>query len=437
MRKSLFISFILIFLIKCSSVSSTLEDWEEKYDSNNYWYGTAVIHKSNQENIHKVAREESINEIATQISVKINNDYKKTIVEKNYKIEQNVVVQSLQSQVNNNLEDIEIVEFKDFKDRYILLARLSKKKYYDSVKRKRENAKTLAMEYVKKASSISFQSFRSLSKAKDIIVPYMDYPISVQYNNKDENLYILIEKLISSMLDVIVLDVDSNEKKIKNFINQNPLAVKVIDRNNSLPIENIPLFSKFNNKIDSCVTNTSGECDFFIDQEHLSKDPTQYLYIGVDKSKLYNTELDYSDFKSKINITLEPINIALDIKEYNFNSSVSQSYIEPVIKEFFLKESNVIFTKDILESDLIINIKTETRSNSNKANEYGLFKAFCDSSIDVKFPGNDESILKLKVTSQAVDFQSLEQAGYKSLEKNSQIIFNETLVDLVSILTQN
>mgnify|MGYP001237080714 CR=1 FL=1 len=247
----------------------------------------------------------------------------------------------------------------------------------------------------------------------------------------------LIEKLISSMLDAIVLDVDSNEKKIKNFINQNPLAVKVIDRNNSLPIENIPLFSKFNNKIDSCVTNTSGECDFFIDQEHLSKDPTQYLYIGVDKSKLYNTELDYSDFKSKINITLEPINIALDIKEYNFNSSVSQSYIEPVIKEFFLKESNVIFTKDILESDLIINIETETRSNSNKANEYGLFKAFCDSSIDVKFPDNDESILKLKVTSQAVDFQSLEQAGYKSLEKNSQIIFNETLVDLVSILTQN
>ena len=148
-------------------------------------------------------------------------------------------------------------------------------------------------------------------------------------------------------------------------------------------------------------------------------------------------QIIFSDFKSKINITLEPINIALDIKEYNFNSSVSQSYIEPVIKEFFLKESNVIFTKDILESDLIINIKTETRSNSNKANEYGLFKAFCDSSIDVKFPGNDESILKLKVTSQAVDFQSLEQAGYKSLEKNSQIIFNETLVDLVSILTQN
>ena len=48
------------------------------------------------------------------------------------------------------------------------------------VKRKRENAKSLAMEYVKRTSDISLQSFKSLSKAKDIIFPYMDYPISVQ-----------------------------------------------------------------------------------------------------------------------------------------------------------------------------------------------------------------------------------------------------------------
>ena len=210
MIKPLFIGFVLIFLIKCSSVSSTLGEWEEKYDSNNYWYGTDVIHKSNQENIHKIAREEAINEIATQINVKISNDYKKTIVEKNYKIEKNIVVQNLQSQVNNNLEDIEIVEFKDFKDKYMLLARLSKSKYYASVKRKRENAKSLAMEHVKRASDISFQSFRYLSKAKNIISPYMDYPISVQYNNKVENLYILIERLVSDMLENIVIDVNSN-----------------------------------------------------------------------------------------------------------------------------------------------------------------------------------------------------------------------------------
>ena len=55
----------------------------------------------------------------------------------------------------------------------------------------------------------------------------------------------------------------------------------------------------------------------------------------------------------------------------------------------------------------------------------------------MKLSGKDEPILTLKVTSKGVDFNSIEQAGHKAIEKNSQIIFNETLVDLVSILTQN
>ena len=85
----------------------------------------------------------------------------------------------------------------------------------------------------------------------------------------------------------------------------------------------------------------------------------------------------------------------------------------------------------------MISIISKTRSSDKTANEYGIFQAFCDSSIDVKLSGKDEPILTLKVTSKGVDFNSIEQAGHKAIEKNSQIIFNETLVDLVSILTQN
>ena len=437
MRKSILISFILIFAIKCNSVSSSLSDWEKMYDSNFYWYGTAVIHKSNQENIHKIAREEAINEIATQISVTINNSYNKTFIENNYQIEKNLVIQNLQSQVNNNLEEIEIVEFKDFKNKYMLLARLSKSKYYASVKRKRENSKNTAMEYVNKSEGISFQSFTKLAEAKSIIYPYMDYPITIQYNNKDENLYSLIEWKISDMLDNINIEMKADEKRIKKFINKDPIRVKVINKNNNTGIKNIPLFSNFNNKIDYCITNNYGECEFFIDESYLSNVSTQYLYVGVDKNRLYNDDFDSTYFKNKINIIVEPINIALNIKDYNFNASLSQSYIEPVVKEFLIKESNVNFIKDVSKSDLIISIISKTRSSDKTANEYGIFQAFCDSSIDVKFSDKDEPILTLKVTSKGVDFNSIEQAGHKAIEKNSQIIFNETLVDLVSILTQN
>ena len=437
MRKSIIISLILIFAIKCNSVSSSLSDWEKKYDSNVYWYGTAVIHKTNQENIHKIAREEAINEIATQISVTINNSYNKTFIENNYEIEQNSVTQKLQSQVNNNLEDIEIVEFKDLRNKYILLARLSKNKYYSSVKRKRENAVTAALKYVEKSKDVSFESFAKLAEAKNIIYPYIDYPIIVKYDNQDENLFSLIELKISDMLDDIILEIDYDEKKIKKFINKDPIKVKAINKSNNSRIKNIPLFSNFNNKIDYCVTNNYGECEFFIDESYLSKLSAQSVYFGVDRKRLYSDIFDSSNFKSKINIILEPVNIALNIKDYNFNTTLSQSYIEPVVKEFLVKESNVNFIKDVSKSDLIISIISKTRSSDKAANEYGIFQAFCDSSVDVKFSDKDEPILTLKVTSKGVDFNSIEQAGHKAIEKNSQIIFNETLVDLVSILTQN
>ena len=435
-KKILCISFLLFIRCGAASVSDTLEDWQDNQKDNDFWYGTAIIQKANQENIQEVARNAAINEIASQIRIKIKQDFNRTVKEDNYKITEHSI-QTLNTQIDNNLEDVEVLQFKDFKNQYILQARLSKNKYYASVKRKRENATKLALKYIENLSSPSLESFKALSNAKDAISPYMDYPIYVEYNNREENLYSLIEVMINNMLKKISINPEPLKIEIKNLLNEESVTVKVVSRDSSDPIPRIPLFSKLNDKIEYCFTDNNGECELYIKKENLSKELMQYLYIGLDKSKLYKTEFDSTSFDAKIDISLLPINIFLDIEEYNLNNIVSHSYIEPAVKEFLVKEFNVNFTKNVARSDLLIDIKAETRANNKKANEYGIYQVFCDASINVKFLNSEDSILKLNATSKGADFNSLEQAGHKALEEVSKTIFNETLVDLVSILKEN
>ena len=73
-KKILCISFLLFIRCGAVSVSDTLEDWQENQKDNDFWYGTAIIQKANQENIQEVARNAAINEIASQIKIKIKQD---------------------------------------------------------------------------------------------------------------------------------------------------------------------------------------------------------------------------------------------------------------------------------------------------------------------------------------------------------------------------
>ena len=430
----------IIFFFGCSmnSLSNQLSDWKSSQDNDSYWYGIAIIKKNGQENIQKIARDEAITEIASQIKIKINQDFKRVVKEYNYKIDE-YSINTLNSQINNNLEEIEIVDFSDLKDNYILFARLSKQKYYSSIERKRMNAKEVAIEYLSNASSLSVESFENLLKAEQQILPYMDYPIYIDYNSKKENLYTLIQTIRNNYFNRISIDISSYERDIKNLINTKELInISIVDNKTGESLRKIPLFSNFNGKINYCFTDTNGDCDFYISKESISKDPVQYFYIGVDKSIFYGGEFNSDVFLDKIRFNLLPIKIFLNISEYNLNKEVSYSYIEPVVKEFFLKDFKVEFTDNASNSDLVININATTRKKSKKANEYGIYQVFSDLSIDVILPGVNESILNLTINDiKGADFNSFEQAGNQSLNNISNKIFNETLVELVSILKQN
>jgi len=436
----LFHIIIPIFFISCASnhISETLNSWKRQQNSQ-YWYGIAIIDKESMDlNIQQTARNEAIADIASQIKIKIKQDFQKVTEENNYEITE-YSKQVLESQIDNNLEEVEIIDYKDLGDTYMLYARLSKEKYYSKIKIKRKNAKKMALEYISKASYPSAEGFRYLYKAESEISKYIDYPISVFYDNKSQDLYSLIQSLKDGMLNRISIDANEYTKNIKNLIPTSDFVTfRVFDLENNKPISNIPLFSNINDGLDYCTTDINGECDFYINKKFINKDLTQYMYVGFNQAELYGNDPSDNYSSLKVDINLVPVNVFLEVDEYNLKNKVLHNYIKPVVKEFLIKEFNLEFLNNKSNCDLLIYINATTSSANESPNEYGIYQVFGNATIDVRFKDKEESILNLAINNiQGASFNSARQAGEKSLQSISDKIFNETLIELVSILKQN
>ena len=423
-------------LIKCASnpLSETLDAWKEK-QNDDYWYGTAIISKKhfNGVNIHEAAHSQAISDIASQIKVSIRNDFKWIIEENNYDIN-DYSVQILDTKVDNNIENIEIVDFKDLNSSYVLFARLSKQKFYRSIQLKRESAVAIAKEYILKSKNPILTSFENLSNAEKAILPYIDYPIKINIDGSNINLYSYIQNLRNNLISRIKIEPIDNNMYIKRLVpNNNRVNIRVYDKVNSDPLSKIPLLINLNESSSNCFTNQNGDCVFVIDMESLSDDKNQYIKINLDREVLFgNSNYDFNA-DSQISIEILPTQIYLDIEEYNLGSKLEHNYIGPSIKRFLIENFNVDFVKDIKDSDISIQVYATTRKNGNKKNEYGLYQAYSDATLTVK--NKNIHITDISINDvQGADFRAFKQAGHKSLDKISDKISNETLPRLVQIL---
>ena len=435
-----FLGIIFLF-IQCASnpVSETLESWQIERDNKNYWYGVSIISKKpNIDNIQEVARNQAIAEIASQIKININQDFKRIVEEKNYNIN-DYSIQIIDSRVNMNIEDVEILDFRDSKDSYMLIARLSKNKYYDNIKRKRDNATALALEYVSKIKSPTLESFKNLVNAENLILPYLDYPIYIQYESKTENLYSLIHSIRDDLISRIVVLSEKNNISLKELTGDNQaIIVQTMDRQTNLALPNIPLVSIFNGDVSKCSTNSKGECEFFINKPSFTKEIKQSLKINIDRESLYKNTEEFNYLDCQVILNLEPINIYIEVSEENLGRKNLHPYIEPIVKEYFITNFNSNFITDKEKSDINIKVSVSTRTNTNKSNEFGVYQVFADATIDVIINNQAESILKMAINDiQGADFTSFDEAGHKALKKIRNKIFDETLPDLVSILNKN
>ena len=435
-----FYILLLFIFISCASnpLSENINSWNSQ-KSDDYWYGTAIISKKNfdGQNIHKQATSQAISDIASQIKISIKSDFEIVVKEKNYEIDESSLY-ILNTRVDNNIEDIEILDFKNLEGSYILFARLSKDKFYSSLKRKSEIAIDIAKNYINDSKEPSLLSFQNLLNAEKEIIPYLDYSIEAKINGVDVNLYSFIQNTINDLLNRIKIEPSQSKVYIKKLGYNNELVtVKVYDANTNKSLSNIPLVFSINEKNEKCISNKDGQCSFNIQSQYISDQKNQNIAIAIDRESIFKQSDKYGFIiDSQIELEIVPTKIFLDIEEYNLDSKSSQSYIAPKIKEFFIKKYSVEFVDNISNSDLSIKIFANTRKIGSTKNEYGIYQVYSDANIYLE--KNGEKITEISVNDiKGADFSSFNQAGNKSLEKLSKTFLKKTLPAIVDILIKS
>ena len=428
-----------------SCASRTEPEWIiSQPKAEGYWFGTGSVKKPFYgDDIREEARNKALSDISTQISVKVSGTFKRVVTEHNLSMD-DLTESITEIRVKNNLTHVENIDEYESKDRYYFLVRLSQATYYETIEKKRRNAVKTALGLLDKAESeFNIQAFSFLSEAMNEIAPYMDVPIQEEYpvgSGKIVNLYSYIKVLANTSINRFRLVPNQETVEMKlGFSRDIQLGIKIVD-DNSAPIENVPVncYIDENEKGSFALSDTDGKCIFPVPSTADDK-PIQYVNFEVNMDEMIeSTQLFGVLPQIQVQSILEviPPQIFIQISENNLGEATANPYIQPVIMEFFSQHFSANFV-DNNDADLIISGTVNTRSNSDTANDFGIYQVFGDVTITISNGETGEEILKKSFNKvQGSDFQSNKEAANQSLKKMSEKITEDFLPGIIELIKE-
>jgi len=217
------------------------------------------------------------------------------------------------------------------------------------------------------------------------------------------------------------------------------LGIKIVD-DNSAPIENVPVncYIDENEKGSFALSDADGKCIFPVPSTADDK-PIQYVNFEVNMDEMIESTQLFGvlpQIQVQSILKVIPPQIFIQISENNLGEATANPYIQPVIMEFFSQHFSANFV-DNNDADLIISGTVNTRSNSDTANDFGIYQVFGDVTITISNGETGEEILKKSFNKvQGSDFQSNKEAANQSLKKMSEKITEDFLPEIIELIKE-
>ena len=436
------VPILFLFFIACSTHPEP--GWINSQPiAENYWFGVGSVEKPFYgSDIREEARSKALSEIASQISVDISGSFEQVVTEHNLSLDE-FATSVVNTRVENNLPNIEIVDSYESKNRYYLLARLSQITYYETIEKKRRNAVKTAIGLLDKAESeFSVQTFSFVNEAMQELTPYMDVPIEEEYplgSGKKINLYSYIKLLANSFVNRLNIFPDETEIEVKlGFTRNVKLGARIIDKQMNTPLNHIPVSGKLQGDDAgvSVLSDAEGHCTFPLPILE-GKTAIQYVNFMVNMDELLGASHLFGNLphvQAQSIIKVVPPDILIQITENNLGDETDNPYVAPVIMEFFAEHFSANFV-DTNDADLIIKANVNTRSLSDKPNNYGIYQVFGDVTISIENGETGEQIIEKSFNKvQGSDFHSNKEAANQSLKKMSEKIAENFLPELIDLI---
>jgi len=424
--------YLLIFISCASQPTGPTPDWVLTSNSNsNHWVGVGIIQKPFSGNIREAARSQAVNEIASQISIQISSNFTNVMTEYNYDVNE-FSKSIIDSRVENNLGDIEYLNFHEDEYRFYVQAKLSKQKYYESLDKKRENAVQTALGYIKRADNeLNGESFNLLQSAMDEIVQFMDEPVHIQHEGNSQNLYSFIKLKFQDKVNRVELVSAKNEVNITfGFSKNQTIQISSMDKKTRRVIPGVPVKIETSDKINlvSGITDINGRLVLPLPKFD-SFEAQKQIVLSMDFHQMKLSPNSYP--QTPISIKINSPSIFVSIEEKLLGKKTGNPIVGPMIKEFF---STNLFANfgDIENADLIIRGNINTSKKSDIPNEWGIYQTFTDATIMIINGRTGDEIYSVTVPKmQGADFNSNEGSAKEGIRKISKKMETITLPQIL------
>ncbi len=420
MNNSVYHIFIIIYasfmFIGCLSIAPSWVD--NRPIDEEYFHGIGYGSFVASNNPKRLARDNAINEIGSQIKVNITSTMDIVVKDFNGSID-NAITSVMQSRVDLLLPELEFIGQYKGKDGIYYYVRLNKIKYKEAIDRLLENAKTTALNHIKNAEkNYNVGSFILVQKAWEEILPFHDEPIWVKYKGNKINLYSLIKSKANEYVNRLELKASTKLKKMRTYIDRdNRLSIEVSDRISNRLLSGIPLKIITPDGDRVIYSNEGGKVEYLFQSVNIPS--TISIEYKFDHYKLYS-DLDQSDLLLKLDpktystiVKVVPAKAKIISIEKNLDIVLEQNIIEPAIKQSLSKKIEFVNKNP----DMTITIDANTIKKSERISDNYPYFSYGNASMTFVDFNTSEEFYSANVNNvKGGDFSSQKIAGIRAYD---------------------
>ena len=447
-------NFLLFWIF--SIILSNQADWVNKRPvDNSYYIGIGMVQKYKSENYAQSAKNNALNDLASEISINISSELVDIMIEKSG-MNAEESRSEIQSQTKADLEEYELVDTWENDYEYWVYYRLSKAKYKANVELKRKNAISLSLDLYRKAkekennwntkgSTINAALEYYVNALKPLENYYGD-PLKTSYNGHDiflQNEIFSSLQWILSKLKLKAINPKLDVKVGNTLKNELQISASFTDNGKTVIVTNLPVQFSFIKGDGELVETRKTDSKGTVNGQIIAISPNQKIqmirasldltnYFSEDNASEYllNTLRNINVPSSKFIVNVIGPKVYLESNEYNLGNLLNVKVLEPKIKSY-LTQKGYSFTDDIAEADAMITINAESRQGSEM---YGQYIAFVDASISVTDMETGEEIYKNALQNKKGIQLSFEKAGLKAYQEVSKDIEGQIVSEILEAM---
>ncbi len=449
MRLNRIYALVLFTISALAFAQEKLPSWIEQRPVNPQFYiGIGYASKTDHPtDYQKVARDNALSDIASQIKVQISSDVIQQVVEKG-----GILADDFKSYVRSStkaeLEGYELVDSWEDEQNYWVYYRMSKSKYARLRQEKLEKAKALALDMFKRAreSERNGKIDKALLFYFQAIPPiekFVSQPLEVEVNGQRLYLFNEIYSSIQRLLSQITMQALNGE--VRGKLGQavaEPLRVKVMYSASGVnaPVANMPVVFSFIRGAGDLIRNAFSDLKGIAQTRILrinSSDNLQIVRCQINLHKLINQDNPSVILKGIMNSLVVPsarfmirvsgLTAYIETHENVLGKPVEIKQLEPALKNI-LGTQGFTFVNSPVKADYLIKINASARKG---AEMYGLYSSFVNLTLSVVDLKSGAEIYKNVLENvKGIDL-NYEKAGFKALSNAAKEINNRLIPDFL------